>query len=110
MICVALGLQPDPPATFDAGSRGDFLTVVASPCWTEMCCHGSFRHNRCQLCRCRYVAHNICAARLLLRTEPQVRLMVLSISNDYLSNFHVAPEQESALVTMEPPLTIGSVL
>src|SRR2546428_236082 len=32
------------------------------------------------------------AARLL-RTKPQVRLMVLSISNDYLSDLHVAPQQ-----------------
>jgi hypothetical protein len=30
--------------------------------------------------------------------------MVLSISNDYLSNFHVALEQKCALVTAEPVL------
>lgn len=35
------------------------------------------------------VASRAGAARLL-RTKPQVRLMVLSISNDYLSDFHVA--------------------
>lgn len=45
------------------------------------------------------------AARLL-RTEPQVRLMVLSISNDYLSNFHVALKQESALVTAKAGVAI----
>ena len=30
--------------------------------------------------------------------------MVLSISNDYLTDLHVALEQESALVTAEPEL------
>jgi len=87
--CVGLGLQPCSPTNLDAGSRetssrlsprpiGRSSVVTAASHTTVASCAGAVR---------------------LLRTEPQVRLMVLSISNDYLSDFHVAREANRALVT-----------
>ena len=83
--CVGRVLQPDSPTSLDAGSRGDFLTVVSSPFG-----------RRCVVTAASDTTVASCAgAAGLLRTKPQVRLMVLSISNDYLSDFHVAPQQRA---------------
>ncbi len=78
--CVGPVLQPGSPTSLDAGSRETSSRLPPRPIGRSSVVTAASHTT---------VASRAGAARLL-RTEPQVRLMVLSISNDYLSDFHVA--------------------
>ena len=83
--CVGLGLQPNPPTALT------LAVAETSSRWSPR----PIRRRCIVLAASDTTVASRAGASRLLRTAPQVRLMVLSISNNYLSDFHVAPKQSA---------------